>query len=164
MIAEIATIKDFENYKITNDGRVLSCVYKRHRWLTPKLNSKGYYQVTLRGIDGTKSKLIHRLVAEQYVLGDKNLTVNHKDGNKLNNRYSNLEWVSFADNMNHALENRLHFRPRRRIARVDLTTNEIIETYPSIRDAERSGFFSSGICVILSGKRRKHGGFKWIYV
>lgn len=44
---------------------------------------------------------LHRLVAETY-LGSSKLHVNHKDGSKLNNRLSNLEYVTRNDNAKHA--------------------------------------------------------------
>jgi len=47
---------------------------------------------------------VHRLVAMAWVAGDHSLSVNHKDGNKLNNHASNLEWVSLADNTRHQHE------------------------------------------------------------
>lgn len=44
---------------------------------------------------------VHRLVAEAFT-DARDETVNHKDGNKLNNRFSNLEWVSYSENNSHA--------------------------------------------------------------
>lgn len=35
------------------------------------------------------------------------MTVNHKDGNRYNNRLDNLEWLSIADNIRHGFENDL---------------------------------------------------------
>ena len=71
----------------------------------------GYLRVWATATDGArKSFLIHRLVAmahldpvDNYRLYD----VNHKDGNKANNRVDNLEWVTHAENMKHARANGL---------------------------------------------------------
>jgi hypothetical protein len=50
-----------------------------------------------------KNKFVHRLVAIVFIPNVENkLEVNHKDGNKLNNFYTNLERVSHSDNMKHA--------------------------------------------------------------
>lgn len=50
----------------------------------------------------SKKYLIHRLVAQTYLLNPNNLPcVNHKDGNKLNNDVDNLEWCDYSENMGH---------------------------------------------------------------
>ena len=48
-----------------------------------------------------------RLVAITF-LGKSNLTVNHKDGNRLNNNIENLEWLSLGDNIRHGFNNGLY--------------------------------------------------------
>lgn len=66
-----------------------------------------YKHVTL---SGSISFSIHRLVALTWVENDDFLNkpiVNHKDGNKLNCHYDNLEWCSFSDNVKHAIFNGL---------------------------------------------------------
>lgn len=93
-------------YKISSDGRIVN----RHTGLELKTYSDkdGYIQISLpleTNGNGTKMKrfAIHRLVAYNFVEGyDKGLTVNHMDGNKVNNRAKNLEWVSLSENVSHA--------------------------------------------------------------
>ena len=63
----------------------------------------GYNSVTLRINGKTKVCTIHRLVARTFIPNSNNYkTVNHIDGDKLNNRLSNLEWCSYSQNMKHA--------------------------------------------------------------
>ena len=61
----------------------------------------GYLKVALWKHNKGVTHLIHRLVAIAFVEGDHNFTVNHIDGNKLNNTPINLEWITKADNTRH---------------------------------------------------------------
>ena len=63
------------------------------------LEKGGYMRITIR-IDGKISKLrVHRLVAKAFVAGEfEGATVDHIDGNRLNNAPSNLEWVTLSEN------------------------------------------------------------------
>ena len=71
--------------------------------------SKGYMMMGINMDDGTRcNKGVHVLVAEAFIpnLNNKPM-VNHKDTNKTNNRVSNLEWMTNAENMQHAFDNGL---------------------------------------------------------
>lgn len=76
-------------------------------WLLPlkKLQSNkrrdGYWQIRLRLNGKSYSHLVHRLIAKTF-LGCTNQEVNHKDGNKDNNKVSNLELCSRSYNIKHA--------------------------------------------------------------
>jgi len=105
---EYKEIYDFPDYFIGNNGTVLS-KKKRNcfddRILKPRI-VKGYYYISIRGNKKKKTFKIHRLVALYFVEGyEDGLVVNHKDCNKLNNHFSNLEWVTIKDNNQHAIDN-----------------------------------------------------------
>lgn len=88
--------------RITNyiDGRVRKF---NGRMISPRKAGAGYYQVGLSNNGSKKRDYIHRLVAEAFIPNPKNLPeVNHLDGNKLNNRLSNLEWTTSSENKKHA--------------------------------------------------------------
>lgn len=90
-------------YSIDTDGIVYS---KSGKPMHPSVNPHGYYIVTLR-LDGkSKSFSVHVLVARQFIpIVDPNKNqVNHKNGNKLDNRVDNLEWVTGSENIRHALD------------------------------------------------------------
>lgn len=68
----------------------------------------GYHYVGLTNEYGTKDFRVHRLVAIHFIPNPYNKpTVNHIDGDKLNNHYSNLEWSTFSENTKHAFDNGL---------------------------------------------------------
>lgn len=94
------TIKDFPDYEISSWGRIRN---KKGEILTPYKNHKGYLKIGLRQDGADHKKRIHRLVAETFLPNPNNLPeVNHKDGNKENNSFTNLEWVSGEQNRAHA--------------------------------------------------------------
>ena len=68
------------------------------------IDKDGYEHVTLStpigGVKKSRHYPVHRLVAYNFVKGFKEgLTVNHKDDNKINNTYSNLEWMTLSENV-----------------------------------------------------------------
>jgi hypothetical protein len=67
-----------------------------------------YYTVTLTKNSKQTQYPIHRLVAEIFIPNPENKrTVNHIDGNKLNNHASNLEWATYSENAKHAFRTNL---------------------------------------------------------
>lgn len=84
-------------YAITKDGQVWS--YRRNIFLRPTTR-KGYLAVYLSRNGKGKTFYIHRLVALAYVPNPDNLeTVDHIDGNKMNNNVDNLQWLSRINNI-----------------------------------------------------------------
>ena len=82
-----------------------TCIWKtrvlKYRGITPKTG----YRVNLWKDKKPKDFLVARLVAMTWLgVSKDNMTVNHIDGNRFNNRVANLEWVSLADNIRHAFE------------------------------------------------------------
>ncbi|AAX92364.1 HNH homing endonuclease [Staphylococcus phage Twort] len=98
----------YKNYYVTKNGRVYSCSKKKGNSkvtkLTPQKNNKGYLRIQING----RSKLLHRLVALYFVPNINNYeTVDHIDGNKLNNNHTNLQWCTNLENMRNARKNGL---------------------------------------------------------
>ena len=111
-------IQEYPNYSVTEDGRVISTqrvagrngkgISTIHKELTILHNQSGYCMVNLTKDKKSKTRYVHRLVAQAYIDNPENLPqVNHKDGNKDNNHYTNLEWCTALSNNLHALENGL---------------------------------------------------------
>jgi len=87
-------------YYVTEDGKI----WRNGKQRKLNINPFGYYYVHLSIYGKSKTMRIHRLVAETYILNPMNYPViNHKDGNKLNNNVSNLEWCTVKENTNHAI-------------------------------------------------------------
>ena len=96
------------NYYVTDDGRVWS--ERTQKYLSPQYDKNGYVKVQMRSTDNKSHRYsVHRLVLENFkpVEGMEKLQVNHKDGNKLNNNLSNLEWTTCEENIAHAIQNNL---------------------------------------------------------
>lgn len=151
----------------------------------PYINDNGYFMVGI--YDSTKKGTIqyrvHRLVAEAFIPNpDNKRTVNHIDGNKLNNRVENLEWATHRENIAHARKtglkittdkqriasrenmkkNRLHAHSEKRCFLEDSMGHRM--EFPSIKSgALYVGGHSSAICRCCQGKKKTHKGFRWGY-
>jgi len=94
-------IKGFENYQISNTGLI-----KKGDLILKPFENEGYDRILLTNGSIKSKKLIHRIVAEHFILNPLNKPqVNHKDCNKKNNNVDNLEWVTNKENVQHAIQN-----------------------------------------------------------
>lgn len=124
-------IDGFDRYFIDEYGNVLSKVRKKPIILKPDIDKDGYEVYRLSTGDGNKiAKKGHRLVAEYFLesVVDKDI-VNHIDGNKRNNYYKNLEWVSNKENIRHAVETGLLTPYNRCFKITDTKTGKIVGYY-----------------------------------
>ena len=93
--------KDFPAYTVYPDGSVINTA--RGNMLKPQENNCGYLRVQLCAAGRQPRLFVHRLVAELYIPNPDNLPqINHLDGNKKNNRVSNLEWCDASHNHKHS--------------------------------------------------------------
>jgi hypothetical protein len=168
-------IKGYSKYLIYNNGQIYSENVKRY------LNSRksgGYYRVTLSNNNISQTYNVHILVAQYFCENpDNKPIVNHKDGNKLNNHYTNLEWVTHSENSRHAHNLGLINKPvSKRIhqyAREDKDKLVILRTFNSRREAaefvKRKNIKSAistimkGISAVCTGKRNTTYGYRWGY-
>lgn len=119
MIEVWKSIPGFEWYEVSNIGRVRSIdrefinsigrkCFLKGAYIKPTI-SKGYYRLGLRLKGEKKMMNIHRLVALAFIPNPNNFaTVNHINGDKLDNRVENLEWCSVRENIHHAYRNNLN--------------------------------------------------------
>lgn len=172
--------KDIEGYtgryQISNTGRVKTL--KRQgtdeRILVGCIDRTGYLRVNLIDeVGNTKSYGVHRLVCLNFLTNpEEKRTVNHKDGNKLNNQLSNLEWMTHGENHKHSydeLGRQSHMKGKsgkahpnaKAVTRRCKVTGEV-NHYETVRQAGNAGEFSEGhISSCCNGKRKSHKGFYW---
>lgn len=100
-------IPTLNNHSISEIGVVINT--KTGKVKTQRVAKNGYCTVNI--IENNKSTVmyIHRLLALTFIPNPENKrTVNHIDGNKLNNSLSNLEWSTDRENIKHAYDNNLN--------------------------------------------------------
>lgn len=96
----LTRIKKYSDYSATEDGNIYS--HKSNKFLCAT-DIDGYDRVYV--INDTKryGELVHRLIAQTFIPNPENKSqVNHKNGNRKDNRVENLEWVIQSENINHA--------------------------------------------------------------
>jgi hypothetical protein len=152
--------------KITNTGKVISYGLLAPFLMKQHINNRGYLNVVLEPNNNRRRGSVptHRLVAEAFCHGYKpGLVVNHKDLNKLNNHYTNLEWVTDKENHQHAWRNgackSLIQKLSVPVKGIHTITGETIE-FPSISTAARSGFDKGGILMSIKNGWL-HKSYKW---
>lgn len=102
MKEEIKSIEGFENYLVSSMGKIYNAKTNQEKKPTP--NNNGYLRVFLHKSKNNYTRYVHRLVAQAFIPNPENKkTVNHKDGNKQNNRVDNLEWSTYKEQVNHAI-------------------------------------------------------------
>ena len=159
IISCIEIWKDIEGYEgyyqISNLGNVKNII--TNTILTGDINSAGYRRVCLY-MPVKKRFFIHRLVAYHFCSGYcPGLVVDHINGNKLDNRACNLEWVTRSENDLRAFKLGLRsvYRPpykkRHLIQTFDIETNEIIHTYDDRQDfCDNNNYSMHSIGELLS--------------
>lgn len=148
-------INGYEDYMVSNLGRVKSLKRGKEKILVPLPNGKGYYKVCLWRNGSQKSFKIHRLVAEAFLDNPNNLPIiNHRDENKQNNAVSNLEWCNEKYNHIYSCSKKVGC----------YSNGKLIKIYDVMRDAEKDGFKKSAICNCCKRKLNKHHGYQWAYI
>lgn len=165
-------IKNFDLYQVSNKGRVKNKITDT---LIKHQNPQGYNIITLNISKQKKTKgfLVHRLVAEAFILNPENkTTIDHIDRNPSNNNLENLRWATQKEQQNNKTH-RSWVIPRK-IHRLN-NQNKILETYESIgkafdyiKDVIKSDLtktqIKSRLYTILDNNDNKEiFGFKWQY-
>lgn len=122
------TIPDYEDcYEASNLGRIrsLNRTIKHPHSIKNKIKgkilkqskfgrrqNKKYFGVNPSINGKNKCCFVHRLVAQAFIPNPENKPcINHKDGDKDNNKVENLEWCTYKENSIHAVKTGLHKAP-----------------------------------------------------
>ena len=96
-------IPGFPDYEASSLGRIRSCKWGYWKTIKPGRHRKnGYLIVCLRVAGKYVTRSVHRLIAAAFLGDAEGRDVNHKNGNKHDNRLTNLEYLSRGDNHRHA--------------------------------------------------------------
>lgn len=177
--------KDIEgcggSYRISNLGRVKTLprvVYRgnfmsrqiiKEKILTPEITNRGYYRITFQ-----KNKIkvhisVHRLVGLHFVTNPENKPqINHKDGNKANNYYKNLEWCTSMENVQHSYDTGLNvakkgFDNPKSMPVLRLSEDGELQNYGSLCELSRIENVSRTSVSRAIKANRKYKGYYYVF-
>jgi hypothetical protein len=166
MIENWKEIENYEGmYEVSDFGRIRSMERTINSRFFPSViiaqsvNSGGYLRVTLNHpVVKKKTLCVHVLVGKAYVPNlDKLPVLNHKNGNKLDNRASELEWTTHSGNTQHAYDTGLKKKGAESCnARIVMDTQTGIFYLTVQEAAETFSINQNTLFYKLSGKRRNN--------
>ena len=165
-------INGWEKYQCDTDGIIYG---QNGRPLKPNINGKGYKYVIFCKNGKTKTMMVHRIIALTFVPNPMNLpVVNHKDGNKLNNKAENFEWTTNKGNIIHARDELcINFGEvnKKSIQGFDKNTGELKYEFDSLSEAARYfvkpdknfRYIKSTISSAIKGRKKSYKNCIWQY-
>lgn len=150
-------ITNFEGrFWISDHGRIMSHDHRKDTisFLNPAVDGPGYYNTQLRMKPINKRVRVHVLVGEHFcemvpVYGHR-MVWNHKDGNKLNNHYTNIEYVTMLHNSQHAVRTGLFDRKGVKHHNVKITEEMVLQ----MRQMRKEGMIYKDIAIKFGIGRR----------
>ena len=138
MIEKWKTISDYENYKVSNLGRIKNINYRGtgREKILKGTSYNNYVYVTLRKDNESKTFLLHRLVAQAFIPNVENKPcINHIDCNRKNNKVNNLEWCTQQENIAYM------DKKNRRVGNKKMTEQDV----KNIRNKKKKGLFYKNV-------------------
>lgn len=166
------SIPEYEGlYEASNHGRIRSIKRSANsgRVLKPHVSKRnGYCYVSLCKDGKATTKRVHRLVYRAFNPGtelpkryDKWLTLDHKDGDKTNNRIDNLELCSQSENQRRAFAKGLNPVFKRKV--IDLTTGDIYDSVKAASISVSGGGSGAAVTRVCKGQRSQYRNHKFAY-
>lgn len=178
-VEEWRPINGYEGlYEVSSHGNVKSvqrevphaiCGMKTiNEKILKKILGDKYYSVKLSKGGVIAIGFIHVLVARAFHSNPENKKcVNHKNGDKLDNYYTNLEWATYSENNKHAFEIGVRCNKGDQNAQSKLTTNQVVEIKLELSNGYKRGMYKKlgklygvGYAVISEINRKK----SWTHV
>ena len=159
-------IKGYEGlYQVSAWGEVRSI--KRNIFLRQHADKDGYLKVLLSKHGKSKNFFVHRLVAEAFIPNPDNLPcVNHKDEDKTNNAFRNLEWCTVQYNTTYHDVHLKKKTNKKAVVQYDLD-GSVVRVWSSASEAAKALGISRGsisaCCLHLPHFKSVHG-FRWEFV
>lgn len=142
------------NYEVSSLGNVRNLTTKKLLKLDNRKDAYSYCKFNTK--DFVKNVIVHRLVAIHFIDKSSNPEckyVDHKNGDKHDNRVENLEWVSHSENVKRAHQNVNRVSTGKSIEQWNYETKEFIKTFESIREAAKElGISEKNFSANLSGR------------
>jgi len=149
-----------KSLSVSSKGRIKTFMGKIYKGTI----QTGYYSTTVYINEKKCCKRVHRLMAQAF-LGQSELQVNHKNGNKLDNRLINLEYMTNQQNCQHAVDTGLRksINPGRKVKQI-YPNSGVYAIFDNLTLASRETKISKGnICSVCRGNRKTAGGYEWKY-
>lgn len=151
-------IPNFENkYQVSNLGNIRALNYHREnkiKILKQRVDKYGYKRVGLYQKGKYINFAVHRLVMNAFV-GKSDLTVNHIDEDKTNNRLENLEYMTIKENV--------RYSQAHKIVAINIKTGDKIY-FNSTKEANGRGFNQRSVIRVLKGEYSQHKGYTFKYL
>lgn len=143
------------NYGVSRCGVVINFKFKRV--LNTGVTQMGYKRVCLHlGRHTQKQPLLHRIIATAFIPNPNNHpVVNHKDGDKLNNRISNLEWCTQQYNTEHRSG---------RLCIITTPDGSEVEITNIIKYCRANDLDDSAMSRVAKGVSKQHKGYRMAYL
>lgn len=162
--------------RVASLSREIKCYSSSKTKTVPKLlksqaNWGGYQRIRLTAKPYDKTKLVHRLVAEQFIPNPNNYPyIDHLDGDKSNNNASNLMWCTRSMNMMNPITRIRNSNARKGNTSantkpiIQLKNGVVINTFQSVTEAANKYNLSTGtLCDCCKNQNHTYKGYNWMY-